>query len=49
VEEVGLLSGLPSLGHAHAVVTARRLETFLFTEEPGLFAGIFDKEMIIEI
>jgi hypothetical protein len=49
VEEVGLLSGLPSLGHAHAVVAARRLATFLFTGEPDAFAGVFDKEMIIEI
>jgi hypothetical protein len=49
IEDVGLLSGLPSLGHAHAVVTARRLATFLLTGEPDSFVGFVDKEMIIEV
>jgi hypothetical protein len=49
LEEVAQLSGLPSLGHAHAAVTVRRLTTFLMTEEPELFAGLVDKDMIIGI
>jgi hypothetical protein len=49
VEDVGLLTELPSLGHAHAAVTARRLATYLITAEPDAFAGVVDKEMIIAI
>jgi hypothetical protein len=49
VEQVGRLTGLPSLGHAHAAVTARRFAAVLMTEEPESFAGFVDKEAILEI
>ncbi len=49
VGEVGMLAGLTSLPLAHAIITARRLDTYLVTAQPKTLEGLIDRRMLIEI
>ena len=48
-EGVGLVARRCDLATAHAALIATDMSAVLVTAEPGVFAGLVDKEMIIEI
>jgi hypothetical protein len=49
VEGVGSLGPRTSLGLAHAVVTSRRLDSYLVTAKPKAVEGLIKEGMIIEV